>query len=152
MAKTLEPYEITKDVRKYEKMESQPKLKRNDLIYPELCYQIIGILFEIYKELGSSYQEKYYQKIVAAELKRCRLHYREQVSTPLIYKNNKIGNYFLDFVIENKIVLELKKGERFSQKYIEQVYSYLKASNLKLGIIANFTKNGVRFKRIVNIK
>ncbi|TSC75343.1 MAG: hypothetical protein G01um101430_438 [Parcubacteria group bacterium Gr01-1014_30] len=57
----------------------------------------------------------------------------------------------MDFVIDNKIVLELKKGERFSKKHIEQVYAYLKAANLELGIIAYFTKQGVRFKRIVNI-
>ena len=133
-------------------MQKSPKLKRNDLIFPELCYQIIGILFEIYRELGSAYQEKYYQKIVAMELKRCGLNYKEQVCAPLIYKGSRVGNYFLDFAIENKIVLELKKGERFSQKHIEQIYAYLKATSLKLGIIATFTKNGVRFKRIVNIR
>jgi len=133
-------------------MQKSPKLKRKDLIYPELCYQIMGILFEIYKELGSSYQEKYYQKIVATELKKYGLRFKEQVKAPLIYKGNKIGNYFLDFVIENKIVLELKKVERFSQKHIEQIYAYLKVSGLKLGILATFTKNGVRFKRIVNIR
>jgi GxxExxY protein len=132
-------------------MKSKPILRRNDLIYPDLCYQIIGILFEIYKQLGSGYQEKYYQKIVATELKRCGLTYREQVTAPLIYKGNKIGTYFLDFVIGNKVVLELKKGDRFSQKHIEQVYAYLKATGLKLGIIATFTKNGVRFKRVVNL-
>jgi len=132
-------------------MRNKPLLKRKDLVYPDLCYQIIGILFEIYRQLGSGYQEKYYQKILATELKRCGLPYQEQVATPLIYKGNKIANYFLDFVIDNKIVLELKKGDRFSQRHIEQVLAYLKATNLKLGIIANFTKNGVRFKRIVNL-
>lgn len=132
-------------------MRNKPNLIRKDLIYPNLCYQIIGILFEIYRQLGSGYQEKYYQRIIANELKRSGLQYQEQVSTPLIYKGNKIGNYFLDFLIENKLVLELKKGERFSQKHIEQIYSYLKTTNLKLGIIAYFTKQGVRFKRIVNL-
>ena len=133
------------------KMKNKPLLKRNDLIYPDLCYQIIGILFEIYKQLGSSYHEKYYQKIVAMELKNCGLKYREQVLAPLFYKNKRVGNYFLDFVIENKIVLELKKGEKFPRKNIEQIYAYLKATGLKLGILANFTKNGVKFKRIVNL-
>jgi GxxExxY protein len=132
-------------------MQKSPKLKRKDLIYPELCYQIIGILFEIYRELGSGYQEKYYQKLTALELKRYGLDYKEQVAIPLIYKVNRIGDYFLDFVIENKIVLELKRDEKFSRKNIEQIYSYLKATGLKLGIIANFTKSGVRFKRIVNL-
>jgi len=132
-------------------MQNKPLLKRNDLVYPDLCYQIVGILFEIYKQLGNGYQEKYYQKILALEFKKCGLSYKEQVLAPLVYKGNKIGNYLLDFVIEGKIVLELKKGEKFSRKNIEQIYAYLKTTGLKLGIIANFTKDGVRFKRIVNI-
>jgi len=132
-------------------MKNKPLLRRKDLIYPKLCYQIIGILFEIYKQLGSSYQEKYYQRAVGVELKNCGLNYKEQVAVPLIYKRKRLGNYFLDFVIENKIVLELKKCNRISQKHIEQVYAYLKATGLKLGIIANFTKEGVKFKRIVNL-
>lgn len=128
------------------------ELKRKDLIYPELSYQIVGILFEIFKQLGSSYQEKYYQKAIIIELKRCGLKYKEQVSMPLDYKGEKIGNYFLDFLIEDKIVLEIKKDKNFSRKNIEQVIAYLKAFNLKLGILANFTKNGLMFKRILNLK
>ena len=128
------------------------ELKRKDLIYPELSYQIVGILFEIFKQLESGYQEKYYQKAVALELKRCELKYKEQMQTPLNYKDEQIGKYFLDFLIENKIVLEIKKDKNFSRKNIEQVMAYLKACNLKLGILANFTKDGLKFKRIVNIK
>jgi GxxExxY protein len=132
-------------------MVNKPILRRKDLIYPDLCYQIIGILYEIYKQLGSGYQEKYYQRIAAKEFQDRGVKYREQIPVPLIYKGNKIGNYFLDFIIENKIVLELKKGDRYSQKHIEQVFAYLKATGLKLAIIANFTKKGVKFKRIVNL-
>jgi len=145
---TLRNYEIFTKLRK---MKNRPLLKRNDLVYPNLCYQIIGILFEIYKQLGSGYQEKYYQRIVAIELSKNGLSYQEQIMVPLVYKGNKIGAYFLDFMINNKIVLELKKGDNFSQKHIEQVYAYLKATNLKLGIIANFGKKGVKFKRIINL-
>lgn len=63
----------------------------------------------------------------------------------------KLGKYFIDFLVENKIVLEIKKGNRFSRRDIEQVYAYLKLTNLKLGIIANFTNNGIKFKRIINL-
>ncbi|TSC75985.1 MAG: hypothetical protein G01um101430_155 [Parcubacteria group bacterium Gr01-1014_30] len=132
-------------------MENKPYLKRNDLIYPKLCYQIIGILFEIYRQLGSDYQEKYYQRAVAVELKNCGLRYKEQVAAPLIYKRKGIGGYFLDFVIENQVVLEFKKGNKFPRRHIEQVYAYLKASGSKLGIMVNFTKEGVKFKRVVNL-
>ena len=130
----------------------KPKLKRKDLVYPDLSYQVVGINFEVFKRLGSGYQEKYYQKAIAIELQNNGLKFEEQVSISLDYKGENIGRYYLDFLIENKLVLEIKRAKNFSQKNIEQVYAYLKAFDLKLGIIANFTKDGVYFKRIVNIE
>ncbi len=127
------------------------ELKRKDLVYPEMSYNIVGALFEVYKELGSGYREKYYQRAVAIELKKRGLHFKEQVAIPLSYKEIQLGKCFLDFLVENKIVLEIKKDEKFSKKHIDQVCSYLKASNLKLGLLANFTKDGVKFKRLLNI-
>jgi len=127
------------------------KLKRQDLIYPELSYQIIGILFEVYNQLGSGYHEKYYQKAVALQLKENKVSFKEQVYTPLIFKEEIIGKNFLDFLIEDKIILEIKKGDRFSKKHIEQILNYLKTTNLKLGILANFGLKDLKFKRIVNI-
>jgi len=132
--------------------KSKSKLIRTDLIYPELSYKIIGILFDVYNKLGPGYQEKYYQRAIASAFRKQRFAFREQVPIPLIYLEEKIGRYFLDFLIENKIVLEIKRGDRFSRKDIEQVYAYLKAKKLKLGLLANLTNRGVKFKRILNIK
>lgn len=127
-------------------------LIRQDLVYPELSYQIVGALFDVYNELGGGYREKYYQKAVANALKNGNLMFKEQVHIPLKFNGQTIGKNFLDFLIENKIVLEIKSGEIFTRKNIEQVYSYLKAKELKLGILANFTRSGLRFKRIINVK
>ena len=132
-------------------MNSSDKKIRTDLIYPELSYKIIGILFEVYNNLGPGYQEKHYERAIALSFQEKGIIFKEQVLIPIRFKNKKIGNYFLDFLIENKIVLEIKKGDRFSKKDIEQVYSYLKAKNLNLGIIANFMTKGVKFKRILNL-
>jgi len=126
------------------------KLIRQDLIYPELSYQIIGILFEVHNEIGSGYHEKYYQKAIAVGFKNSNINFREQVHTPLTFQSSKIGSYFLDFLIDNKIILEIKKGDRFSKNNVEQLMSYLKANKLKLGIMANFGQNQLKFKRIVN--
>ncbi len=127
------------------------KLVRKDLIYPELSYQIIGILFEVYNQLGSGYHEKHYQRAAAAELERCNLSFKEQSFIPLQFKDKRIGRQYLDFLIEEKIVLEIKKGDRFSKRNIEQVFNYLKTAGLKLGIIANFGSKDLKFKRIVNL-
>ncbi len=63
-----------------------------------------------------------------------------------------VGRYYFDFLIEDKIILEIKVRNYFSKKDIEQLNSYLKATRLKLGIIAHFTRAGVKLKRIVNLK
>lgn len=128
------------------------KLIKKDVLYPELSYKIIGILYDIYNELGYGYQEKYYEKATAKAFEQEGLNYKEQLHVPLEFRTQKIGSYFLDFLVEDKIVLELKKGDKFSKKNIDQVYEYLKAKNLKLGIITQFTSTSLKFKRIVNIR
>ena len=127
------------------------KLQRKDLIYPELSYQIVGILFEVYNYLGEGYQEKYYQRGIAKELRKSNISFQEQVYAPVTFKGEKIGDNYLDFLIENKIALEIKRGNKFSKNHIEQVLSYLKAKKLKLAIIANFGSKELKFKRIVNL-
>lgn len=129
-------------------MNNQDKEK---VIYPELSYKIIGTVFDVFNSLGYGYQEKYYQKALAVALKDNDIEFKEQVPTKILYKNNLLGIYFLDFLVDDKIVLEIKKSPRFSRKNIEQVYAYLKATNLKLGILVNFSPNDVKFKRILNL-
>jgi len=127
------------------------KKTRNDLLYADLSYKIIGALFEVFNKLGPGYLEKYYQRAIATGLKEIGLKFQEQLYAPLIFKGVKIGKCFFDFLVEDKIVLELKTGDRFSKKDIEQIYSYLKIKNLKLGLLVNFTNQGVKFRRIINI-
>lgn len=122
-----------------------------DLIYPELSYKIIGIMFEVYNELGPGYQEKHYQKAIAGAFGKHKIFFKEQVLVQLKFQDVKIGNYFLDFVVEDKIVLEIKQGERFLKTNISQLNSYLKTTNLNLGILVNFANHGLQYKRIVNL-
>jgi len=124
---------------------------REDLVEKDLCYKIVGILMEVYKHLGSGHRERYYQRGVAEELKRQNYNYKQFVRVTLDYKDVPIGVYILDFLIEGRVVLEIKKDNYFSKQHIDQVNGYLRALGLKLGILANFTKEGVKFKRIVNL-
>ncbi|KKS65826.1 MAG: hypothetical protein UV40_C0025G0002 [Parcubacteria group bacterium GW2011_GWA1_42_7] len=122
-----------------------------DLLYKELSYKIIGVLYDVFNELGYGYQEKYYQKAIALALKEKEIKFKEQVYIPLKFKDNIIGKYFLDFLIEDKLILEIKKGDKFHKSTITQIFAYLKSFNIKLGVIANFTKNGIKIKRIINL-
>jgi len=124
---------------------------KEDLVYPELSYKIIGLLFKVEGELGPGHKENYYANAMEELLKKEKVNYKRELYHPLLFENKVIGKYYLDFLIDDKIVLELKKGNRFSKKNIDQVYSYLKVNNLKLGIIAQFSYDGLKFKRILNL-
>lgn len=136
---------------RYTDMNSN-KSRNQNIIYKDLSYKIIGINYDVYNELGYGYQEKFYQKAIALKLDENKIKYAREIYVPLIFDDKKIGAYFLDFLIDDKIVLEIKKGDRISRKDIEQVYAYLKAKNLMLGIIIRFTSSGIKIKRIVNLK
>ena len=127
-------------------------LYRKDLIYPDLSYKIVGILFEVYNQLGPGHQEKYYQKALANAFKQLKIKFQEQVKVDLKFQDVKIGLYFLDFLIEDKIILEINKGDRFSKYFFDQINAYLQASKLKLALLVNFSTSGLKFKKIVNLK
>jgi len=106
-------------------------LDKKDLIYRELSYKIVGILFEVYNDLGFGYQEKYYQRALVMAFKKHRLKFKEQLKVLLKYQNESIGYYRLDFLRDNKIVLEIKKGNYFPRSNIEKVFAYLKSAGCR---------------------
>lgn len=124
----------------------------DDLIYPELSFKIVGCTFEVYNELGFGHSEKVYQKALALSFKKHNLIFKEQVYFPVKFQGEVVGKGYCDFLIEEKIIVELKKNDRFSKANIDQVNQYLKSSGLKLGILVNYTSTGAIFKRLVNIK
>lgn len=126
-------------------------VRRKDLVLPELSYEITGVLFDVFKEVGDGHKEKFYQKAVSIGLEAKGFKFEEQVPSKVYYQNQKIGLYYFDFLVENKIIIELKAKHNFSTKDIDQLYSYLKAHNLQLGLLCHFTRTGARVKRIVNI-
>ena len=120
-----------------------------NLIHPELSYKIVGILYKVYNQLGGGYQEKFYQKAIKRELFMEKIPFLEQVRTDFNYNGQQIGRYYLDFVIDHKIVLEIKITPTFAQKDIMQVLNYLKQTNLQLGILASLNRNSIFYKRFL---
>lgn len=125
-------------------------IRRPDLLYPELSFIINGVLIDVSKQLGGGHHEKYYQKATRIGLQKIPLQFREQVYVPLRYQGEIIVRYFLDFLIEEKNILELKRGQFIPATVIQQTKQYLMTLNLQLAIIACFTYRGVIIKRIIN--
>ncbi|TSC68940.1 MAG: hypothetical protein G01um101470_1099 [Parcubacteria group bacterium Gr01-1014_70] len=126
------------------------ELKRNDLVHPELSYKIIGCAFGVHNALGQGRQEKYYQRALAQEFRNKGLIFIEQVYYPVLFKEKQIGKNFLDFLVNNQVIVEIKKGDRYSKQHIDQVLEYLKVSDKQLAILINFGSQSVHFKRIIN--
>ena len=122
------------------------------IVQKELSYKIMGILFSVHNALGNRYQEKYYQKAIEEGLKEENINFKKELSVDLKYKNKKIGKYFLDFLIENKVVLEIKTVDNLRPKDFKQVLAYLTANNIELGILVNFRTDKLTFRRILNSK
>jgi len=111
---------------------------------------VMGILFKIHNHLGRNFQEKYYQRAIEIELKVSKLRFQREKLIKINYQGESIGRYFLDFVIDEKLVLEVKASDYFRNAFYPQVLAYLTSANLKLGIIANFNSDKLLYKRIVN--
>jgi GxxExxY protein len=126
--------------------------RRQDLIYPDLSYQIIGIAFKVFNDLRWGHKEIYYQRAYASALEKVKLKFKKERHVVICYKGKVIGRYKLDFVIEDKIVIEFKVRPRLGYIHIHQVLSYLKATNKKLAIIIYLTKDGVKYRRVINDK
>ncbi|MDO8486892.1 MAG: GxxExxY protein [Candidatus Curtissbacteria bacterium] len=120
------------------------------IIEKELSYKLVGILFDVHTRLGNRYQEKYYQRAVAEALKENNLKFEKELEVDLKYKDAKIGKYFSDFLIEKKVILEIKAVPCLLPRDFHQVLAYLKARKLELGILANFRSASLAYERILN--
>lgn len=127
-------------------------LNRNDIVYPELSYKIIGCSYEVFNSIGGGHKESVYQKALSISLKEAGLNFTEQLYYPVKYNNTVVGRNFFDFYIEDKIVVEIKSLSRFSKPNYDQVLNYLNVSNVKLALLISFGSEEVRCKRVVNFK
>ncbi|HUX35815.1 MAG TPA: GxxExxY protein [Candidatus Paceibacterota bacterium] len=119
------------------------------IVERELSYIVCGVLFDVASELGGGYQEKYYQRAIAKGFKDKGLKFKEQLAIPLEFRGESIGRYFIDFVIEGRVVLEIKASNMFYTRDVKQVLAYLQSANINLGILANFTRSGLKLKRVL---
>ena len=125
--------------------------KHVNLLYKELSYQIRGAAIEVKKNYGPGHKEVLYQRAFAEELNLRKMNYEREKPIKIYSPKTKkvIGFYQPDFIIENKIIIELKALEQMPQKIIDQLYSYLRNSPYELGFLVNFGASGVDIKRVI---
>jgi GxxExxY protein len=105
--------------------------------------QIIECAIEVHRALGPGLREKTYDEALAIEMLERRMVFERQVRIPVQYKGHLVGEYGLDFVVGNTVVVEVKAVERFEPVFEAQILSYLRASGLRLGLLLNFNSHRV---------
>ena len=105
------------------------------------------------KKVGNGFLEKVYEKALCIELKRIGFIVETQKKIIILYRNQIIGEYFADMLVNNKIIIELKCVEKLNEFHKAQLLNYLKATNLELGILINFPNNrkGFEIERVPNL-
>ena len=114
------------------------KIKNLDLLYPELSYQIVGAIYEVWKKLGPAFKESVYQKALEEEFKRKNIAFASQKQIPIFYNGKKIGVYVPDFIVDDRILLEIKQIPKITFREKKQAWYYLKGSDYKLLLLVNF--------------
>jgi GxxExxY protein len=114
-----------------------------------LTEKVLGAVFEVSNTLGSGFLEKVYERALLMELGTRGIRATGQTSLAVSYKGQTVGEYFVDILVEDVLVVELKCVERFANEHIAQCLNYLRASGMSICLLVNFQKPKVEWKRII---
>lgn len=122
----------------------------SELIYKEEAFELIGICMDIHNEPGHGFSEIVYKDAPELELSSKRIAFEREKPYTIIYKGIPLDHiFYAGFVVFNKIILEIKCAGIIANEHVSQTINYLKASENKPGIIINFPKEKLEYKRIV---
>ena len=124
----------------------------NELKYKEITEKIIGGAMKVHASLGNGFQEVIYQRALEMEISDSGLRFNREYVMPVFYKRKQIGERRVDFLVEEKIIVELKAIITLENVHLAQAKNYLEAFNVEVGLLINFGCLNLQFKRLINPK
>lgn len=122
--------------------------EKEELPYFTLTGKILGCCFEVMKELGPGFQETVYKNALLIVMREQGLQVETEQNFEVIFRERIIGRYRADLVVEKTVVVELKCSENLIREHQAQLFNYLKVSNLPLGLLINFRRRKLEYKRL----
>ena len=116
----------------------------------ELSEQVIGACFEVSNELGIGFLESVYEKALLIALRDRGLKAESQVAVRVSFRNQAVGEFFADIVIEDQIIIELKAVRGIAVEHVAQVLNYLRATGKEVGLLVNFGTKKLEYRRFNN--
>lgn len=120
-----------------------------DLMHSELTRAVIGAAMEVHSNLGPGFLESVYEEALAIEFNLQKLLYERQKAISVMYKGEKAKDFFCDFLVGEKVLVELKALKAITNIEEAQLLNYLKATGLQVGLLINFGEQSLRYKRLV---
>lgn len=120
--------------------------------YSDITGAIIGSAMEVHSKLGNGFPEVIYQRSLAIEFQTQEINYNREISMPLYYRGKSVGKRRVDFLVENKVLVEWKAISEINGTHYNQILNYLTAFQLEIGLLINFGENSLKFKRFINSK
>lgn len=125
---------------------------KQEFKYSELTGRIIGCAMNVHNELGNGFQEVVYQRCMDYEMELQLIGFAREYEMPIFYKGKQVGTRRVDFLVEDKICVELKAATKIEPFHIAQAINYLEAFNLEIGQLINFGNTKLEFHRLHNKK
>ena len=124
-------------------------MSERDLIHSELTRAVIGAAMEVHSNLGPGFLESVYEAAMAIEFNLQKVPYERQKAISVMYKGEKAKDFFCDFLVGEKVLVELKALKAITNIEEAQILNYLKATGLQVGLLINFGEQSLRYKRLV---
>ena len=122
------------------------------LKYAEITEKIIGCAMTVHRKMKAGYSELIYSRCLALEFEKIHLFYKKKMELPIYYDDTIVGKRRVDFLIEDKIVVELKAISDLTDKELNQSLNYLENHRKEIALLINFGAKSLQFKRIINSK
>ena len=119
-----------------------------DFKHDSLTSRILGSVFRVHQMLGPGFVESVYQRALVVDFLSEGLTVAVEKYIPIYYMNERVGRHYIDIVVEDSVIIEVKAAESICKAHYTQVRSYLKASGLKVGLIINFSGPSVDYRRV----
>lgn len=125
---------------------------KNSLVHAGITGTIIGAAMELHSKLGSGFLESVYDESLAVELNLRKINFERQKKIPVFYKGQQVKEFYCDYLVEGKVVVEIKAVKELNEIDRLQVINYLKAGGFEVGLLLNFGQKSLDYHRLVNSK
>ena len=127
-------------------------MEENGYKYSDITRKIIGAAMKVHSTLGNGFQEVIYQRALAIEMAKRTLSFQRELEMQIFYDGQEIGTRRVDFLVENKVMVELKAVTTLEDVHLAQAINYLEAYSLEVGLLINFGAKSLEYHRVINSK